>query len=937
MDQVGFLVRLDQLSSSYLVILGLLLVLIAAGFLFHIGLIQWAMVVFASVVRHSIRHGFQVWQRLFSWTSWPTFLSLVLMSLFVGWWMSRSFPALTVVCALIPLFMGVTACLAYMLIDLERYAVSRGYKSVHNPLKGQELAVNLVRYGQAVGVPLLVTATVGMIGGFALLNLGLYETIGRNWYIVKEGQGDPTYVDFVANALIVLLRIVDVLDFAKASHLLEVSYVRQAKWPASTLLAVFRMFFTLVLLQQIFASFRQGQVLSETITDLWNPNEPIHERACHALPQHGAGAIGPLLVSLGSVTSLTKEQRERLPVIFADIGPAAIPALVRHLHDEHEHVRAIAAGALGHLRVRGTIVLLVSLSRDSSDIVRQSLIEALGIIASSGFVPSDAQPTRVTIPHRLWRSLKWRSPFVAVSSIEPVDLAVQTLQAALADSSLSVRAQAARALGRIGPPAVVAASSLVGLLKDEDETVRQAAIEAVGKVGGSTAAIVDALVEVLQDASPSLRVLAARELGAMGAAASEAFSALAPLLQDRDESVRDAAAEAIGQIGHLNDEATEGLVVGLVSPDSVVRAQAAEALGTIGESAQGTAPSLVDVLTDQNDTVRAKAVEALGKIGEAVADVAVIGLVRALRDQDNVVSSLAAEALGQMGELADVAIPSLIYSLQHINADVRASAAKSLGKLGVEGEGAANVLEVACRDEDANVRCQAIRALSVIDQPTPVTKQIVLGGLNDTDSRVRTAAVDALGRWGNLDEGSVSLLLSLLEDPNELVRAHVTTILPWVAGTSPAVIEGLCRRLRDDSDLVQAQAAQALGELGSAAATAGETLLHAAQTGEASVRERARQAIVLIRPSETLASMDEATVEPGLIDALREIENQTQSISEELPLDVIPIIVTSVVITESGQQVDAALTLEIILPNDVGNAIQKQADDADSDDTNRHE
>ena len=83
--------------------------------------------------------------------------------------------------------------------------------------------------------------------------------------------------------------------------------------------------------------------------------------------------------------------------------------------------------------------------------------------------------------------------------------------------------------------------------------------------------------------------------------------------------------------------------------------------------------------------------------------------------------------------------------------------------------------------------------------------------------------------------------------------------------------------------------------------------------------------------------MDEATVEPGLIDALREIENQTQSISEELPLDVIPIIVTSVVITESGQQVDAALTLEIILPNDVGNAIQKQADDADSDDTNRHE
>ena len=167
----------------------------------------------------------------------------------------------------------------------------RGYKSVHNPLKGQELAVNLVQYGQAVGIPLLVAASIGMVGGFALLNLGLYQTIGRSWYLVKDGQADPTYVDFLANALIVLLKIVDVLDFARASHVLDVAYVRQIKWPSTTLLAAFRMFFTLVLLQQVFASVRRGQVLSETITDLWNPNEPIHERACSALPQHGPGAV----------------------------------------------------------------------------------------------------------------------------------------------------------------------------------------------------------------------------------------------------------------------------------------------------------------------------------------------------------------------------------------------------------------------------------------------------------------------------------------------------------------------------------------------------------------------------------------------------------------------------------------------------------------------
>ena len=238
----------------------------------------------------------------------------------------RDLPGLTVVCGLAPLFMGVTACLAYMFIDLERYEVERGYKAVHNPLKGQELALHLARYGQQVGVPLLIAATVAMIGGFALLNQGLYETIGRDWY---AGGGRARGAD--------LRRFPGVCPHQPAaaswtcwtwpsSHqLLRAAYVRQAAWPASTLLAGFKTFFTLVLLQQIFASLRQGKLLAETITDFWSPHEPIHERARNALPQYGARAIGPLLVSLRSVPSLTKEQRDQLPLILATIGPVDHP------------------------------------------------------------------------------------------------------------------------------------------------------------------------------------------------------------------------------------------------------------------------------------------------------------------------------------------------------------------------------------------------------------------------------------------------------------------------------------------------------------------------------------------------------------------------------------------------------------------------------------
>ena len=122
-----------------------------------------------------------------------------------------------------------------------------------------------------------------------------------------------------------------------------------AAWPAKSLLAGFKLFFTMVLLHQIFASLRQGKLLAETITDFWSPHEPIHERARNALPTYGALAIGPLLGSLRLVPMLTKEQRDRLPLILETIGPSIIPALVRDLRDPHAHVRAIVAAALGRL------------------------------------------------------------------------------------------------------------------------------------------------------------------------------------------------------------------------------------------------------------------------------------------------------------------------------------------------------------------------------------------------------------------------------------------------------------------------------------------------------------------------------------------------------------------------------------------------------------
>jgi HEAT repeats len=221
-----------------------------------------------------------------------------------------------------------------------------------------------------------------------------------------------------------------------------------------------------VLLQQFFASLRQGKLLAETIADFWSPHEPINERARNALPQYGALVIEPLLLSLHSAPPLTREQRDQLPLVLATIGPSTVPALVRHLQDANVQVRAIAVAALGRLNALDTVPLLVALGRDPSDVVRLSLVEALGALGSVGTRPAGPRRRRFRRrPDWVGRGIGWlfgwKARAVPASRPNAVELAVATLKSALADDSAAVRTQAALALGRIGAPAAGVAPELI--------------------------------------------------------------------------------------------------------------------------------------------------------------------------------------------------------------------------------------------------------------------------------------------------------------------------------------------------------------------------------------------------------------------------------------------------------------------------------------------
>ena len=143
MNTSSWFAELEHVHSSYLLLATLAGMVLAAGVLYQIGLIGWVLRGLGMVVRGGIRQGFLLWERLLAWASWPLFLAIVFGFLVVGGVAGGSLPGLRVVCGLAPLLMGAIACLAYMFIDLERNEVERGHKAVHNPLKGQVLAMHL--------------------------------------------------------------------------------------------------------------------------------------------------------------------------------------------------------------------------------------------------------------------------------------------------------------------------------------------------------------------------------------------------------------------------------------------------------------------------------------------------------------------------------------------------------------------------------------------------------------------------------------------------------------------------------------------------------------------------------------------------------------------------------------------------------------------------
>jgi HEAT repeat protein len=161
-------------------------------------------------------------------------------------------------------------------------------------------------------------------------------------------------------------------------------------------------------------------------------------------------------------------------IALGNVGhPKAVPTLVRALQDDSEYVRREAARALAKVPDPTAILPLIeALENDEDPVLRREAAVAL-------------------------RSLGEQSPVVAHS-----------FRQALADASWEVRAEAARALGRIDDAASV--EPLLEALADASYTVRISAEQSLSNLGDLAlpAVIAAASGEDVPRLRPALRVLA---------------------------------------------------------------------------------------------------------------------------------------------------------------------------------------------------------------------------------------------------------------------------------------------------------------------------------------------------------------------------------------------------------------------------------------------
>lgn len=205
----------------------------------------------------------------------------------------------------------------------------------------------------------------------------------------------------------------------------------------------------------------------------------------------------------------------------------------------------------------------------------------------------------------------------------------------------------------------------------------------------------------------------------------------------------------------------------------------------------------------------------------------------------------AADALGKFGKDALPAGPELIAALDDADPIVRGVASRAVGEVLPDATKAVPALVKLFPDVDA------IRAVSKYRKNGAVAVPHLIEMLKHDDSAVRWQSARTLGKIGEPAVPAVPELMRLTRnDPQPQVREHAAEAMGDIGPAAAAGIPALVAALRDPNARVRRDAVRALGDMGPAAKSVLTDVQTATQDPDADVKSAAQRAARLIDPSQ---------------------------------------------------------------------------------------
>jgi HEAT repeat protein len=457
----------------------------------------------------------------------------------------------------------------------------------------------------------------------------------------------------------------------------------------------------------------QDKSLHDWIKDLKDPKVETRTAAASALGRIGADAKAAVPALIEALKDEMKDVRETVRHALSQIGPVAVPALIKALSHQDAYVCGGAAEALGFIQPEGRIAVPALLDRfkDEKVDVRRAAVNGLGRLAKWGWIRGEDTKAVVEACAEILKDTDWLIRISAADSLATLDPtrkndAVVVFQKALKDKNhehhflaaaylaeidpakgdavpllvewlkgSAYLAEVARVLGNFGSTAQVAIPALTKHLQDKDGHVRVHVAEALVKIDPTRHKdVLPILVEALEDHDN--RSPAAMTLGDIG---SEAKAAVPKLREILKANLKEQQRTALEQPAHAGQE--YGKMMERVKKD-LARVSFLYALARIDNNKEAV-PELVKELKNPDWMVRSHTIYALGKIGPA-AKAAILALIQTLKEEKAVFRpnvANAARALGQIGPEAKVAVPILTELLNDDNLNVRKESAEALKRI----------------------------------------------------------------------------------------------------------------------------------------------------------------------------------------------------------------------------------------------------------------